>query len=103
MEEVVGYEHTYGKMKEVLSLNKLEELNLAFLQNLSYFSHNKCDMELPELTHVNIKSCPEIYTFSEGSVTTPKLKYAVVDDLRSWLGDKDLNSTMRHLASRGAH
>ncbi|KAL7617054.1 hypothetical protein Lser_V15G03151 [Lactuca serriola] len=98
LEEVVGYEHTYGKMKEVLSLNKLEELSLAFLPNLSYFSHNKCDIELPELTHVNIKSCQEIYTFSKSSVTTPKLKYVVVDDVRRWLGDDDLNSTMRHFA-----
>ncbi|CAH1441021.1 unnamed protein product [Lactuca virosa] len=57
MEEVVGYEHTYGKMKEVLSLNKLEELYLAYLPNLSYFSHNKCDMELPELTQISIVPC----------------------------------------------
>jgi len=94
MEEVVGDDqHTFGKVKDVLSLNKLEELNLAFLPNLNCFSHNKCHMELQALTHVNIKSCPEMYTFSESSVTTPKLISVVVDDVQSWFGD--LNDTMR--------
>ncbi|KAI3511248.1 hypothetical protein L1887_18396 [Cichorium endivia] len=94
MEEVVGDEHKFGKMKEVLSLNKLEEVKLACIPNLSYFTNNKCDMELPELTQVNIKFCPEMYIFSDGLVNTPKLKSVVVDDVKSWFGD--LNTTMQH-------
>ncbi|KAI3739065.1 hypothetical protein L2E82_29441 [Cichorium intybus] len=94
MEEVVGDEHKFGKMKEVLSLNKLEEVKLASIPNLSYFTNNKCDMELPELTQVNIKFCPEMYIFSDGLVNTPKLKSVVVDDVKSWFGD--LNTTMQH-------
>ncbi|KAK9058228.1 hypothetical protein SSX86_023068 [Deinandra increscens subsp. villosa] len=93
METVVADDHKHGKINEVLSLNKLEEVKLAYLPNLNYFSHTKCDMEFAELTQVIIKGCPDMYTFSVSSVITPNLKFAVVDDLGSWLGD--LNSTMR--------
>ncbi|KVI00574.1 AAA+ ATPase domain-containing protein [Cynara cardunculus var. scolymus] len=75
MEEVVEDEHKNEKMKEVVSLGKLEEVKLAFLPNLNYFSHTKCDMEMAELTQVIVKNCPEMHTFSGSSVTTPKLKF----------------------------
>ncbi|XP_076923069.1 disease resistance protein At4g27190-like [Bidens hawaiensis] len=94
MVTVVADDHTHGKINEVVSLNQLEEVKLAYLPNLNYFSHTKCDMELPELTKVIIKSCPDMYTFSVSSVITPNLKFAVVDDVGSWMGD--LNSTMRN-------
>ncbi|KAJ0623302.1 putative P-loop containing nucleoside triphosphate hydrolase, leucine-rich repeat domain superfamily [Helianthus annuus] len=97
MEAVVADDHKHGKINEVLSLNHLEEVKLAFLPNLNYFSHTKCDMELPELTQVVIKSCPDMYTFSVSSVITPNLKSAMVDDVESLLGD--LNSTMRNRSS----
>ncbi|KAJ0810142.1 putative P-loop containing nucleoside triphosphate hydrolase, leucine-rich repeat domain superfamily [Helianthus annuus] len=97
MEAVVADDHKHGKINEVLSLNQLEEVKLAFLPNLNYFSHTKCDMELPELTQVVIKSCPDMYTFSVSSVITPNLKSAMVDDVESLLGD--LNSTMRNRSS----
>ncbi|MFS7906432.1 hypothetical protein Hanom_Chr01g00059111 [Helianthus anomalus] len=97
MEAVVADDHKHGKIHEVLSFNQLEEVKLAFLPNLNYFSHTKCDMELPELTQVVIKSCPDMYTFSVSSVITPNLKFAMVDDVESWFGD--LNSTMRNRSS----
>ncbi|KAI3683129.1 hypothetical protein L1987_83629 [Smallanthus sonchifolius] len=94
MEAVVADDHKHGKINELLSINKLEEVKLSFLPNLNYFSHTKCDMELAELTQVVVKSCPDMYTFSVSSVITPNLKFAVIDDAESWLGD--LDSTMRH-------
>ncbi|KAD5802766.1 hypothetical protein R6Q59_028182 [Mikania micrantha] len=94
METIVGDDNKNAKINEVVSLNKLEEVKLAFLPNLNYFSHTKCDMELEELTQVIVNSCPDMYTFSVSSVNTPNLKFAVIDDVESWLGD--LNSTMRH-------
>lgn len=94
MVTVVADDHKHGKTDEVISLNNLEEVKLAFLPNLSYFSHKKCDMELAELTHVIVKNCPDMYTFSVSSVITPNLKFAVIDDVKSWLGD--LNTTMQN-------
>ncbi|KAJ9558430.1 hypothetical protein OSB04_013044 [Centaurea solstitialis] len=94
MEEVVEDEHISGKNKEVVSLDKLEEVKLTFLPNLNCFSNTKCDMEMAELTQVIVKNCPEIDTFSASSVVTPKLKYVVIDDVKSW--SDDLNNTMRH-------
>ncbi|KAI3683132.1 hypothetical protein L1987_83632 [Smallanthus sonchifolius] len=52
MEAVVADDHKHGKINELLSINKLEEVKLSFLPNLNYFSHTKCDMELAELTQV---------------------------------------------------
>ncbi|GJU44802.1 disease resistance protein-like protein isoform X2 [Tanacetum coccineum] len=94
MEAVVADDHKDVKINGVLSLNKLEEVKLEFLQNLNYFSDTKCDLELPELTQVIIKNCPEMRSFSESSVITPKLKFAVVDDVNTRLGD--LNKTVQH-------
>ncbi|KAK1413404.1 hypothetical protein QVD17_35177 [Tagetes erecta] len=61
METVVADDHKHGKTDDVLSLDKLEEVKLAFLPNLNYFSHKKCDMELVKLTQVIVKNCPDIY------------------------------------------
>lgn len=81
----------------VLSLYKLEEVKLEFLPNLNYFSNTKCDLELPELTQVIVKNCPEMHTFSESSVITPKLTFAVFDNVKIWLGN--LNKTVQHWSS----
>nr|GEX58939.1 disease resistance protein At4g27190-like [Tanacetum cinerariifolium] len=94
MEAVVADDHKDVKINGVLSLNKLEEVKLEFLQNLNYFSDTKCDLELPELTRVIVKNCPEMRSFSESSVITPKLKFAVVDGVNTRLGD--LNKTVQH-------
>ena len=79
MEAVVADDHKDVKINGVLSLIKLEEVKLEFLPNLNYFSATKCDLELPELIQVIVKNCPHMHTFSESSVITPKLKFAVVD------------------------
>ncbi|KAK1413408.1 hypothetical protein QVD17_35181 [Tagetes erecta] len=97
METVVADDHKHRKTDDVLSLDKLEEVKLAFLPNLNYFSHKKCDMELAGLTQVIVKNCPDMYTFSVSLVITPNLKFAVIDDVESWLGD--LNSTIRNRLS----
>ncbi|KAK1413402.1 hypothetical protein QVD17_35175 [Tagetes erecta] len=70
METVVADDHKHGITDEVLSLVKLEEVKLAFLRNLNYFSHKKCDMELAELTQVIVKYCPNLYTFSHATLGT---------------------------------
>nr|XP_043611757.1 probable disease resistance protein At4g27220 [Erigeron canadensis] len=92
MVNVVADENKDGITIEPLSVNKLEQLNLAFLPNLNCFSETKCDIELTELTHVIVKSCPEMITFSESSVITPKLQFAVVEGVKM---TGDLNSTIR--------
>ncbi|PWA73071.1 AAA+ ATPase domain-containing protein [Artemisia annua] len=96
MEAVVADDHKDVKIN-VFSHNKLEELKLEFLPNLNYFSDIKCDLELPELTQVVIKKCPDMHTFSESSVITPKLKFAVVDNVNTWLSN--LNKTLQHWSS----
>ncbi|GJV22826.1 ribonuclease H-like domain-containing protein [Tanacetum coccineum] len=80
MEAVVADDQKDVKLNGVLSLNKLEEVTLEFLPNLNYFSNTKCDLELPELTQVIVKNCPDMRTFTESSVRTLKLKFAVLDD-----------------------
>nr|XP_043611756.1 disease resistance protein At4g27190-like [Erigeron canadensis] len=92
MVAVVADEKKDGKTIEAFSVNKLEQLNLAFLPNLSCFSDTKCDIELTELTQVMVKGCPEMITFSESSVLTPKLQFAVVEGVTK---TGDLNSTIR--------
>lgn len=94
MEAVVIDEYKDGHLSGVLSVNKLEKVKLAHLPNLSYFSNTKCDIELVELNQVIVKNCPHMYTFSEGSVLTQRLKCAVIDGVENRLGD--LNSTMKH-------
>ncbi|XP_071690753.1 disease resistance protein At4g27190-like [Rutidosis leptorrhynchoides] len=78
----------------VSAVNKLEQLTLANLPNLNYFSNTKCYIGLPELNQVTVKSCPDICTFSEGSVVTQRLKFALIDGEETWKGD--LNSTIQH-------
>ncbi|GKC53776.1 hypothetical protein Tco_1076521, partial [Tanacetum coccineum] len=77
MEAVVADDQKDVKLNGVLSLNKLEEVKLEFLLNLNYFSDTKCDLELPELTQVIVKNCPDMRTFTESSVRTPKLKPSI--------------------------
>ncbi|KAJ9558431.1 hypothetical protein OSB04_013045 [Centaurea solstitialis] len=94
IKEVVEDEDINVKMKQVISMDKLEEVKLAFLPNLSCFSNTKCDMEMAELTQVIVNNCPKMHAFSGSWVIAPKRKYAVIDDqigpMRHWFSSWEL-------------
>ncbi|KAJ7950393.1 Disease resistance protein [Quillaja saponaria] len=84
-----------------ISFSKLQTLELSYLKNLKNYSSNKYrTFNFPSLELVTVRQCHGMRTFSEGPLSTPKLKNVKVgkgqtkDDYR-WKGN--LNATMREV------
>ncbi|KAH7536765.1 hypothetical protein FEM48_Zijuj03G0021200 [Ziziphus jujuba var. spinosa] len=56
----------------------LEELELHNLQNLRSFYSGSCVMRFPNLKRVIFKYCPQMVSFCEGNISTPKLKKLIL-------------------------
>ncbi|KAH6755099.1 hypothetical protein C2S53_018223 [Perilla frutescens var. hirtella] len=69
------------------------ELELNRLPKLVSFCEWKCDVKLPSLKKVDIKSCPNMKYFTLGLLTTPKLE-SIKIDYKDFGGVKDLNDTL---------
>ncbi|KAI3444294.1 hypothetical protein Pfo_000959 [Paulownia fortunei] len=78
----------------------LERMELWRLRSLRSFCQWKQDLELPSLRLVNICMCPEMQTFTLGSLSTPNLEHFQVDN--KLIEIKDLNGAIgrRHFRAK---
>ncbi|XP_039173167.1 uncharacterized protein LOC120295744 [Eucalyptus grandis] len=99
MKEIVAND---GKGEgEVISLEKLETLELQHMPSLlSFSSIESCIFRFPLLDDVKVEECPRMKIFSRGIVSTPELHYAMlfqhIWDVRL---EGDLNTAMQKLSA----
>lgn len=72
---------------------RLERVELWQLRSLRSFCQWKQHLELPSLRHVKICMCPEMQTFTLGSLSTPKLEHFEVEN-EQLIEIKDLNGAI---------
>ncbi|XP_039172703.1 uncharacterized protein LOC120295545 [Eucalyptus grandis] len=99
MKEVVANDEN-GERK-VISLRKLESLTLQHLPSLECFSSTTiCSFGFLSLEYVKVEECPKMKIFSNGTLSTPKLKWARLFRYKCgshWKGD--LNATIQKLSA----
>jgi hypothetical protein len=82
---------------QVITFSKLTSLKLDCLPQLSNFCSGGYSFEFPSLEEVIVSQCQEMKIFSDGVLSTPKLKrvQATKEDGGHW--KDDLNSTIHWL------
>ena len=81
-----------------IKFNKLEHLELYYLQRLKTFCSLDCDIEFPSLEKAVIMGCPRMQSFSIGESVTLKLlkvHWNDITDEGSWKGD--INTTIQEM------
>ncbi|KAG8363566.1 hypothetical protein BUALT_Bualt19G0035800 [Buddleja alternifolia] len=73
MVKVIGDDEENICENSQLMFPNLEELYLNSLPNLVNFCGCRCALQLPSLTDIEIAGCPQMESFTMGSLTTPKL------------------------------
>ncbi|KAF7845334.1 putative disease resistance protein [Senna tora] len=85
-----------GEKGEKQMFRNLKCLILKHLPSLTSFCKQKFDCEFTQLKMVRVENIPNMTTFIEGSLTTPKLKEVYVTHVtKCWRGD--LNATINYL------
>ncbi|KAH9687060.1 hypothetical protein KPL70_014631 [Citrus sinensis] len=98
IEEIIGHVGEEAKENRI-AFNELKFLELDDLPRLTSFCLENYTLEFPSLERVFVTRCPNMKTFSQGIVSTPKLHEVQVskkeeDELHHWEGNK-LNSTIQ--------
>ncbi|KAL9451053.1 hypothetical protein AB3S75_012745 [Citrus x aurantiifolia] len=93
LEEIVG--HAGEEVKENhIAFSELKLLELDDLPRLTSFCLENYTLEFPSLERISMTHCPNMKTFSQGIVSTPKLHEVQEEgELRRWEGN--LNSTIQ--------
>ncbi|KAM3736949.1 hypothetical protein ACB098_09G019700 [Castanea mollissima] len=86
-----------GEANEVITFTHLTYLNLDDLTNLASFCSGSYSFKFPSLEEVIVRQCPEIKTFSHGSLRTPKLERVQATQEDEWHWKADLNTTIHWL------
>lgn len=101
MEVVVAKNVEEDGVENTILLPKLEFVFLSKLPALESFCHVVHDLELPMMDGLYVIECPQLKTFSPGSVCAPKLDNV---KLSHWMNDKEetlwidnVNQTILHL------
>ncbi|KAG2702094.1 hypothetical protein I3760_06G074900 [Carya illinoinensis] len=85
-----------GEANVAITFNKLTYLELDGLPNLTYFCSGAYSFGFPSLEKVIVRCCPEMKTFCQGILSTPKLKgVQETKDDSHW--EHDLNTTTLRL------
>ncbi|GKV26340.1 hypothetical protein SLEP1_g35665 [Rubroshorea leprosula] len=85
-------------VKDGILFSKLETLQLKVLPRLESFCSGSCNFEFPSLKDVIVMECPNMLTFSEGEVSTPKLqKVKLTEDEDEGYWEDGLNPTIQQL------
>ena len=72
IEEIIG--HVGEEVKENrIAFSKLKVLILDYLPRLTSFCLENYTLEFPSLERISMTHCPNMKTFSQGIVSTPKL------------------------------
>ncbi|KAL9356191.1 hypothetical protein Peur_049444 [Populus x canadensis] len=88
-------------IKDEIVFSKLEILELHLLPSLTSFCSEKHSFDFPSLVEVTVEQCPEMKFFSNGALSTPKLrrvKLTEEDKKGSWVGN--LNTTIQQLSTQ---
>lgn len=59
---------------------RLQEIWMVNLPKLESFCEWRCALELPSLKILSIRDCPEMTSFSTGSIVTPHLQTITIND-----------------------
>ncbi|KAG8661250.1 uncharacterized protein LOC110607877 [Manihot esculenta] len=99
IEEIVSSDKNNFQSQNEIILWKLTTLRLHCLKSLETFcSSARCTLKFPALEVVDLSQCPKMKVFSQGSISTPRLKRVNLTKERDkwrWVGD--LNSTIKQL------
>ncbi|KAG8661247.1 hypothetical protein MANES_02G215425v8 [Manihot esculenta] len=99
IEEIVSSDKNNFQSQNEIILWKLTTLRLRCLKSLETFcSSARCTLKFPALEVVYLSQCPKMKVFSQGSISTPRLKRVNLTEERDkwrWVGD--LNSTIKQL------
>ncbi|XP_043808084.1 uncharacterized protein LOC110609174 isoform X4 [Manihot esculenta] len=99
IEEIVSSDKNNFQSQNEIILWKLTTLRLHCLKSLETFcSSSRCTLKFPALEVVDLSQCPKMKVFSQGSISTPRLKRVNFTEERDkwrWVGD--LNSTIKQL------
>lgn len=99
IEEIVSSDKNNFQSQNEIILWKLTTLRLHCLKSLETFcSSARCTLKFPALEVVDLSQCPKMKVFSQGSISTPRLKRVNLTEERDkwrWVGD--LNSTIKQL------
>ncbi|KAG8661242.1 hypothetical protein MANES_02G215605v8 [Manihot esculenta] len=97
IEEIVSSDKNNFQSQNEIILWKLTTLRLHCLKSLETFcSSARCTLKFPALEDVDLSQCPKMKVFSQGSISTPRLKrvnFTEKGDKWRWVGD--LNSTIK--------
>ncbi|XP_034926484.1 probable disease resistance protein At4g27220 [Populus alba] len=88
-------------IKEEIVFSKLEKLGLHSLPSLTSFCSEKHSFDFPSLVKVTVRQCPGMKFFSNGALSTPKLrrvKLTEEDKKGSWVGN--LNTAIQQLSAQ---
>jgi len=88
-------------IKDEIIFSKLEILELHRLPSLTSFCSEKHSFDFPSLVEVTVEQCPGMKFFSNGALSTPKLrrvKLTEEDKKGFWVGN--LNTTIQQLSTQ---
>ncbi|KAJ6918356.1 disease resistance protein [Populus alba x Populus x berolinensis] len=83
-------------IKDEIVFSKLETLVLQSLPSLTSFCSEKHSFDFPSLVEVTVIQCPEMKFFSNGALSTPKLRRVNFKDVEK----KNLNTTIQQLSTQ---
>ncbi|XP_044475553.1 uncharacterized protein LOC123203298 isoform X1 [Mangifera indica] len=97
--EVITTEYEIETTEEEIVFKQLKMLELHCLKNLTCFCSANYVFQFPCLEQVIVSQCPNMKTFSQGGLSTPKLKKVqltkTINAESFW--EDDLNSTIQHM------
>jgi len=83
-------------IKDEIVFSKLERLELYRLPTLTSFCSEKHSFDFPSLVEVTVEQCPEMKFFSNGALSTPKLRRVNLTKVEK----KNLNTTIQQLSTQ---
>jgi hypothetical protein len=83
-------------IKDEIVFSKLEILELYRLPTLTSFCSEKHSFDFPSLVEVTVEQCPEMKFFSNGALSTPKLRRVNLTKVEK----KNLNTTIQQLSTQ---
>ena len=90
-----------GEAGDEICFDQLKILKLHGLPTLRSFHLGNCTVKSPSLEYLTVTGCPEMKIFSNGVLSTPKLKEVRLDENkwlegeRQVLPEEDVNSTIK--------
>ncbi|XP_011014647.1 PREDICTED: uncharacterized protein LOC105118400 [Populus euphratica] len=83
-------------IKDEIVFSKLEILELHRLPSLTSFCSEKHSFDFPSLVEVTVRQCPGMKFFSNGALSTPKLRSVNLTKVEK----KNLNTTIQQLSTQ---